>query len=280
VPREFAGDPAPARDEIGARRSWHRGRARGGLHDAPSVRGGAGGETRAPLGSGWRREPQRRREARQYLLYAEPKRVLARSFAQVMARRSAGKVITLTQPSYAEPRSAVTAADFGDGVISALNQVRAKGGLPAVRLSAPQSALATQPSAHYFAAEDRPDEQETIALGLLAGWQITGMIRDGSFVSTLVPHTRDPGRWLSSTLAMPIGRSGGDRLPPAPRQRPRSWRDLASGEISRSLTGRKPAKIGRIHGGRRWHGECVVEGSAVPRWRRLTRTRSRHADRT
>jgi hypothetical protein len=124
-----------------------------------------------------------------------------------MARRSAGKVITLTQPSYAEPRSAVTAADFGDGVISALNQVRAKGGLPAVRLSAPQSALATQLSAHYFAAEDRPDEQETIALGLLAGWQITGMIRDGSFVSTLVPHTRDPGRWLSSTLAMPIGRS-------------------------------------------------------------------------
>jgi hypothetical protein len=33
------------------------------------------------------------------------------------------------------------------------------------------------------------------------------MIRDGSFVSTLVPYTRDAGRWLASTLAMPLGRS-------------------------------------------------------------------------
>ena len=35
----------------------------------------------------------------------------------------------------------------------------------------------------------------------------SGPIRDGTFVSNLVPHTRDVGRWLSDTLEMPLGRA-------------------------------------------------------------------------
>jgi hypothetical protein len=49
-------------------------------------------------------------------------------------------------------------------------------------------------------------EMDAIALGLLAGWQVVGTIRDGTFFSALVPHTRDAGRWVDYALAMPLGR--------------------------------------------------------------------------
>ena len=49
---------------------------------------------------------------------------------------------------------------------------------------------------------------DTIALALLAGWQVAGgMIRDATFSATLVPGTRDVGRWLATTLEMPLARS-------------------------------------------------------------------------
>lgn len=78
-----------------------------------------------------------------------------------------------------------------------------------MRLAAAQSATAAALAGHYFAAAQgpKPDETlDTIALGLLAGWQVGGMIRDGSFFWSLLPLTRDAGRWLGAALAMPMGR--------------------------------------------------------------------------
>jgi hypothetical protein len=65
-------------------------------------------------------------------------------------------------------------------------------------------------SPHYFAAafgEAEPAQADTIALGLLAGWEVPGMIRGASFTSSFVANTLDAGRWLSSALEMPIGRT-------------------------------------------------------------------------
>jgi hypothetical protein len=41
---------------------------------------------------------------------------------------------------------------------------------------------------------------------LLAGWEVAGAIRDGTFFSSVVPRTRDAGRWLDSALDTPLGR--------------------------------------------------------------------------
>ncbi|TMQ19675.1 MAG: hypothetical protein E6J91_05660 [Deltaproteobacteria bacterium] len=140
--------------------------------------------------------------------------MLARPFAQILARRNEQVALTYALPVYAEPHGepqvAPNAEQFAQAVVTELNRVRALGGLSAVRLNLDETASATQVATHYFAAalgRGQPTDMDTIALALLAGWHVTGMIRDGGFVSSLLPHTRDPGRWLASTLEMPLGRS-------------------------------------------------------------------------
>ena len=110
------------------------------------------------------------------------------------------------------------AAAFAPAVIAGLNATRIQAGLPPVRLAEAQSATAVRVARQYFAAslgasglgDITPaglEDINTIALGLLAGWQVAGTIRDGIFFSAVVPHTRDAGRWVDSALSMPIGRN-------------------------------------------------------------------------
>jgi hypothetical protein len=149
--------------------------------------------------------------ARIDLVYAQPRRVLAVPFVQLLARRANATSLSYRPFAYAEPREVPNAEAFSRAAIEMLNRVRAETGLAPVRLATAQSAAAARLAGHYFAAasgQGRPEDMDTIALGLLAGWQVTsGQIRDGNFVSTLVPHTRDVGRWLSATLETPLGRS-------------------------------------------------------------------------
>jgi hypothetical protein len=149
--------------------------------------------------------------ARIDLVYAQPRRVLALPFVQLLVRRASTRKLTYRPIVYAEPREVPDVQAFSRAAIEMLNRVRTQAGLPAVRLAVAQSAVAARLAGHYFAAasgQGRPEDMDTIALGLLAGWQVTsGQIRDGGFVSNLVPHTRDVGRWLSATLEMPLGRA-------------------------------------------------------------------------
>jgi hypothetical protein len=102
-------------------------------------------------------------------------------------------------------------------VIAGLNATRVEAGLAPVRLAEAQSATATRVARQYFAAAlgttgvgdvgaGALDDMNTIALGLLAGWQVTGTIRDGTFYSGILPHARDASRWVDSALALPMGR--------------------------------------------------------------------------
>jgi hypothetical protein len=143
------------------------------------------------------------------LVYAQPRRVLSVPFAQVLARREPGKPLAFPElPRAGAPVASAEA--FSRAVIEELNRVRALADMKPVRLSVAQSATAAHVAGRYFAADTGKgavEDEDAIALGLLAGWQVVGLIRDGSFVSTLVPQTRDPLRWLASTLQRPIGRS-------------------------------------------------------------------------
>ena len=102
-------------------------------------------------------------------------------------------------------------------MLAGLNATRVQAGLAPVRLAEAQSVTAARVARQYFAASLGPsglgdvaagalDDMNTIALGLLAGWQVVGTIRDGTFFSALVPRTRDAGRWVDYALSMPIGR--------------------------------------------------------------------------
>jgi len=146
------------------------------------------------------------------LLTTPPKRVLATAFAQTLLRRTADQPLVFSMQPYTAPHPVGSAQEFATAVVASLNDVRAQAHLRPVQLAPVESARAMRLADHYFASafrrsDDNSGESDEIALGLLAGWQIDGLIRDGLFTSSLVPHTRDAARWLDAALTSPMSRA-------------------------------------------------------------------------
>jgi hypothetical protein len=144
------------------------------------------------------------------LLYAPPNRVVAKPFARVLARRAPGQAISYHAGSGAIPRPIAREEEFAPSVLGELNRIRQQAGLPPVRLAEAESMTAARMAKHYFVADGadgHPEDADTIARGMLAGWQVQdGMIRDGSFVSSILPESNDALLWLSIALSMPLAR--------------------------------------------------------------------------
>jgi hypothetical protein len=144
-------------------------------------------------------------------LSAPPKRVLAAPFAQTLLRHTADQPLVFSPHPYMRPHPVATAQEFATTVVAGLNDVRLQAGLRPVQLAAAESARAMRLADHFWAATlargTGNDESNEIALGLLAGWQMEGLIRDGRFTSMLTPHTRDVARWLDAALTSPISRA-------------------------------------------------------------------------
>ncbi|HVR60825.1 MAG TPA: hypothetical protein VMU50_02950 [Polyangia bacterium] len=150
------------------------------------------------------------------LLVAPPRSMLAVPVLQAMARRDPGQPITLllaSAPAVAAAPGAPAAGDdgvvaFRGRLVAALNAVRVEAGLAAVSVEAAQSDAAARLASQYFGAAlgNRQQEASTIALGLMAGWQVAGAIRNGSFFSAVVPGAGGTDAWLQWALTLPMGR--------------------------------------------------------------------------
>jgi hypothetical protein len=138
--------------------------------------------------------------------------VLVLPLADVLARRDASKPLTFSEEPHAPSHPIASAAEFAPAALAGLNAARAEAGLQPVRAAEAESATAARVARQYFAASLAQEatgalgDMSTIALGLLAGWQVTGTIRDGTFFSGVIPNTHDVGRWLDSALRTPLGR--------------------------------------------------------------------------
>lgn len=144
------------------------------------------------------------------LVYAQPKRVLAVPFLQLLVRRTLSEPLMFAETRPAEPESAVTPQEFARTVLEKLNTVRAQAELQPVKLSVAQSELATSLSGHFFAEsleQGSSQDADLIALGLLAGHRISGMIRNGRFLANWMPVTHNADLWLDAALDTPIGRT-------------------------------------------------------------------------
>jgi hypothetical protein len=134
--------------------------------------------------------------------------MLATEFAQALVRRSSDTRLSYGAVRYADPTPVASPEEFVRVVIQQLNRVRKMARLPEVTLAAAESASATKLAPYYFSAafgSGDPKQADLIALGLLAGWDVGGMIRGASLMSSLTP-TLDAGRWLTAALETPVGR--------------------------------------------------------------------------
>lgn len=135
-------------------------------------------------------------------------RVLSQRVLEVLAIREGAEVNTFSMQQAAS-RLVSSAEEFESYALAEVNAVRKQAGLHPLAPEAKQ-ALATRALApHFFHAvhvSGDDAQADTIALGLLAGYDVERTIRHGGFVASLVPATRDVNAWVREVLDGPYGR--------------------------------------------------------------------------
>ncbi len=96
----------------------------------------------------------------------------------------------------------------GATLVARINAIRKEAGLAEVRLSVPQTHTAAKLAPYFFAAVSgklEPTVADTVALGLLAGWEVEGAVREGHFTAMWLGH-RAPTAFVQQTIDSPFGR--------------------------------------------------------------------------
>lgn len=113
---------------------------------------------------------------------------------------------------YAHAPASADGLPSGDAAISVvllggINAVRTEAALPGVRSAEAQSRTATQLAPYYFASRYGGDSAvaDKVALGLLAGWDVDGMVREGHFGAQW-SYERDVAAFVEAAIASPFGR--------------------------------------------------------------------------
>jgi hypothetical protein len=135
-------------------------------------------------------------------------RVLMNVELSALVRHEEDAGLTYT-PSFAGADAvAADATAFQTALFAELNDVRSKAGAPPLVLEPKQSEVNERLAPHLYVASTGGDADlaDRIGLGVLAGWDVGGVIRDGGVYWGSVTSTRSPARFLSYALESPFGR--------------------------------------------------------------------------
>ncbi|HEX5066700.1 MAG TPA: hypothetical protein VFY49_11335 [Myxococcota bacterium] len=144
------------------------------------------------------------------LEYRPPERLLTNVALGVLVRPQGGDERWFRRFAYAPARDVADAAALPAALTEVLNGVRASAGLRPLTLDTAQSQVAERMAPYYFAAllgEAPQSIAELIALGMLAGWKVDGIVQDGEFAWAWVVESVDVSRLLSDALEYPGARS-------------------------------------------------------------------------
>jgi hypothetical protein len=134
-------------------------------------------------------------------------RLLMNSIGLALARRDASAPL-----KYAEaPRTAkpvTSSAELSTAVLEGVNRARVAAKLTPLTLARGQSATNERLAPHFFNAALKSDQAkgDMVGLGLIAGWDVEGTIRNGNLFAALLSGTTDANAWLDYALEMPMGR--------------------------------------------------------------------------
>jgi hypothetical protein len=116
----------------------------------------------------------------------------------VWRRPSIGKQVLVTADT-----------DVEDAVTALVNGVRKEAGLAPLVLSEAQSVAARQLAPYYFASAfgmGVPQTGDLVILGLIAGWNVEGVVQAGHFASAFVVRSLDLDHLVATALEYPAGR--------------------------------------------------------------------------
>ncbi|HSO31661.1 MAG TPA: hypothetical protein VLT33_04075, partial [Labilithrix sp.] len=132
-------------------------------------------------------------------------RLLLRSVGLGLARRD----VAVPYAYVAAPRdvkNVTSSAELASAVLDGVNRARAKGKLAPLTLAGTQTATNGRFAPHFFQASQQHDDSDQIGLGLLAGWDVEGTIRNGNLFAALLSGTSNANAWLDYALESPMGR--------------------------------------------------------------------------
>lgn len=134
-------------------------------------------------------------------------RILLRPAALLLARRDPRHPVELARGT-ASANAGSSQADVVGSVLEGVNRIRTSAKLGALTLAPKQADVNARLAAHFFDAEATADAHTTdvVALGLLAGWDIEGTIREGSFFGTMLSGAKEASSWVDYALEHPMGR--------------------------------------------------------------------------
>lgn len=135
-------------------------------------------------------------------------RVLLEAAAQLEVRRDEQAQLEYNAAAYGANKTVASSSQFRAQLLADLNQVRTLAGLRPFALEPSQSVTDDRLAPYLYQTLNQGDAQQatTITLGLLAGWDVHGLIRDGGIFVSSVNTSRNPSRWLTQALSSPLGR--------------------------------------------------------------------------
>jgi hypothetical protein len=142
------------------------------------------------------------------ILGHRPGQLLLRELGETLVHEGDGTGIEYAAHHAGPPAPVTGSADFMRALLDRLNAVRAGAHMGPLTLAPGQSAENTRLAGTLVDAAFGIDDAtaDRAAIGLLAGWSVPGLIRNGSFFLGAVGPTSDATAWLDFALERPMGR--------------------------------------------------------------------------
>jgi len=139
-----------------------------------------------------------------------PGRVLGEIVLDVLSRPGGAQVTSYRRPRYGRSAPIASGEEFSKRLLVELNRVREQADAPPLVFESKESEDAEKLAAPYFGAylgTSDPSLGDVAALGLMAGWDVDGTIREAGVGGALVAGTSDLEAWLAEALERPSVRS-------------------------------------------------------------------------
>ncbi len=146
-------------------------------------------------------------------------RLLLTPVAELLVRTADAGALLYRAPSSGRPALVEAPSELSAAIIDGVNTVRARARLVPLAPATHQGAENTRLAGTLIDALLERDDTvgDRIALGLIAGWEVDGLIRRGSlYVGRVGGPARDARMWIDNALEQPLGRLV--LLDPAARQ--------------------------------------------------------------
>jgi hypothetical protein len=148
-------------------------------------------------------------QARIEISTRKPERVLMNIELGLLVRHTEDAGLTYAPELRGSDGEAADATAFETALFGSLNDARRAANAPALSLEQQQSSTNEHLAPHLYVAssEGNAELADRIGLGVLAGWDVNGVIRDGGIYWSAITSSRSPGRFLSYALESPLARS-------------------------------------------------------------------------